>query len=88
MLMKPEFFQDFQKNNPVSIVTKICPMGAQLFHVDRHDKANCRFSQFCDCALILDGEEALEHFIHGMTTPIVTEEVTGDDTVVNPTRQK
>jgi len=35
---------------------KICPMGAQLFHADgrtdrrtdRHDKANRRFSQFCE----------------------------------------
>jgi hypothetical protein len=68
MLMKPEFLQDFQKIFQYQL-SKICPMEAQLFHldrqVDRHDKANCRFSQFCDCALILDGEVALENFIHG-----------------------
>jgi len=37
---------------------KICPVGAKLFHVngwmdrqtDRHDKANSRFSQFCERA--------------------------------------
>jgi len=33
---------------------KIRPVGAELFHVegwtDRHDEANTRFSQFCECA--------------------------------------
>jgi len=33
---------------------KICPVGAELFHVDgrtdRHDEANSRFSQFCESA--------------------------------------
>jgi len=33
---------------------KICPMGAEVFHVDRrtyrHDEANSRFSQFCERA--------------------------------------
>jgi hypothetical protein len=31
---------------------KICPVGAELFHVNRrmdvHDEVNIRFSQFCD----------------------------------------
>jgi len=26
---------------------KIRPVGAQLLHVDGHDEANSRFSQFC-----------------------------------------
>jgi len=32
---------------------KICPVGAELFHMDRwtdrHDSANSCFSQFCNC---------------------------------------
>jgi hypothetical protein len=27
---------------------KIRPVGAELFHADRHDEANSRFSQFCE----------------------------------------
>jgi hypothetical protein len=27
---------------------KIRQLGAQLFHADRHDVANSRFSQFCE----------------------------------------
>jgi hypothetical protein len=27
---------------------KIRPVGAELFHVDRHDEANIRFPQFCE----------------------------------------
>jgi hypothetical protein len=31
---------------------QICPVGAELFRVDgwtdKHDEANCHFSQFCD----------------------------------------
>jgi hypothetical protein len=34
--------------------TKICPVGAELFHADGqtrgHDEANSRFSQFCERA--------------------------------------
>jgi len=26
---------------------KICPVGAELFHADRHDNSNSRFLQFC-----------------------------------------
>jgi len=33
---------------------KIHPVGAKMFHAegwtDGHDKANSRFSQFCECA--------------------------------------
>jgi len=37
---------------------KIHPVGAELFHADgrtdrqtgKHDEANCRFSQFCECS--------------------------------------
>ena len=32
---------------------KIHPVGAELFHADRHDKANSRFWQFCERALKL-----------------------------------
>jgi hypothetical protein len=34
---------------------KICPVGAEFFHADgqtdRHDEANCRFSQFDESAI-------------------------------------
>jgi hypothetical protein len=48
----------FSKNNQISNLMKIRPMGgAQLFHVyrrtDGHDEADTRFSKFCDRALIL-----------------------------------
>ena len=37
----------------------ICPVGAELFRAegrtDRHDKANSRFSQFCECTYKLWG---------------------------------
>jgi len=29
---------------------KIYPVTAELFHVDRHDKANSKFLQFFECA--------------------------------------
>ena len=29
---------------------KIRPVGAELFHADRHDKPNSHFSQFCEPA--------------------------------------
>jgi len=29
---------------------KIRPVGAELFHADRHDEAKGRFSQFCESA--------------------------------------
>jgi len=44
----------FSKNNQISNFMNIRPMGAELFHADRrrdlHDKANSRFSQFCERA--------------------------------------
>ena len=48
-LMKLEFSQQiFKKNTQISNFMKICPVGAELFHVDRHDKvkrvAFCNFA--------------------------------------------
>jgi len=40
----------FQKNTQVSNSTKICPVELELFHADRHDKANSCFSEFCEHA--------------------------------------
>jgi hypothetical protein len=44
--------QVFQKNAQISKFMKIRLVGAELFHADRrtHDKANSRFSQFCERA--------------------------------------
>jgi len=28
---------------------KIRPLGAKLFHADRHDEANSQISQLCEC---------------------------------------
>ena len=51
------FLDRFSKNIRISKVTKIRLLGAELFHADgrtdgtdRHDEANSRFSQFCECA--------------------------------------
>jgi hypothetical protein len=45
------FLDRFSNNTQISQFVKICPVGAKLFYVDgwmdRHDKANSRFSQFC-----------------------------------------
>ena len=46
----------FSKNTLISDFMKIYPVGAELFHaggqtcgqVDRHDRANTCFSQFCE----------------------------------------
>ena len=44
------FGQIFEKNTEMSVFTKICPVGAQLFHADRrtdrHDKVNSTFLKF------------------------------------------
>ena len=48
----------FLKNTQIPNLMKIRSLGAELFHADkqmdgetaRHDEANYRFSQFCDCA--------------------------------------
>ena len=45
--------EKFSKNTPISNFMKIRPVGAELFHADgqtdRHDEANNRFSQLCEC---------------------------------------
>jgi hypothetical protein len=58
MLMKFGFSgQNFEEKNETSNLSKIRPVGAELFHADgrrtdrrtdRHDEANSRFSQFCE----------------------------------------
>jgi hypothetical protein len=53
------FWRDFQKILKISNFTKIRPVEAELFHAEerkegqtkRHDKANNRFSKFCERAL-------------------------------------
>jgi len=44
----------FSKNIQISNFIKICPVGAEMYQVDRrtdrHDKANSSFSQFCKYA--------------------------------------
>jgi len=44
------FSTDFWKILEISNFTTIRPVGAQFFHVDRHDEANSRFPQFCERA--------------------------------------
>ena len=54
-LIKTEFLNRFLKNIQISGFTNICPVGAELFHLDgqtggwthRYDKANSHFLQFC-----------------------------------------
>ena len=47
------FSTDLKKKMTSNFI-KICPLGAELLHVDRqthrHDNANSYFSQFCKCA--------------------------------------
>jgi len=42
--------QVFFSNTQISNFMKIRPVGAELFHADRHDEANIRFLQFCERA--------------------------------------
>ena len=42
------FLTDFRKILKYKISTKIYAVGAELFHADRHDAANCRFMQLCE----------------------------------------
>ena len=47
------FLASFSKNTQISNFTKIRPVGAELFHVDRRTdglEANSGFSQFCESA--------------------------------------
>jgi hypothetical protein len=39
---------DLQNNIQIPNLTKIRPVGADLFHADRYDEANSDFSQFCE----------------------------------------
>jgi hypothetical protein len=49
ILMELEFFrQIFEKKYPISM--KIRPVGAEVFHADRHNENNSGFSQFCERA--------------------------------------
>jgi len=45
------FLYRYLKNTEISNITKIRPVGAELFHADnrtdKHDEANSRFAQFC-----------------------------------------
>jgi hypothetical protein len=51
--MKLEFSgQIFFLNAQISTFMKIRPVGTEYFHAtDRHNKANSRFTQFCERAL-------------------------------------
>ena len=55
-LFLPDFYENwifstiFRKILKISNFMKIRPVGAELLPTDRHDKANSRFSQFCDRA--------------------------------------
>ena len=40
----------FSKTTEIWTFMKICQVGDELFHADRHDEANSRFSQFCERA--------------------------------------
>jgi hypothetical protein len=40
----------FSKNTQSQSFVKICPLGVELLHTNRHDEANSRFSQVCQRA--------------------------------------
>ena len=54
ILIKIEFHRQIFEKTSNNDFVKICLVGAELFHADRqtdgHDKANSRFSQFCEGA--------------------------------------
>ena len=43
-----EFSQLIFKNSQMSNLMEIQTVWAEMFHEDRHDEANGRFSQFCE----------------------------------------
>jgi hypothetical protein len=49
-----DILETYSQNSQISNVVKIRPVVAKVFHAvgrtDRHDKANSRFLQFCECA--------------------------------------
>ena len=51
-------FLEKKKTLKVSNITKIRPVGAELFHADgqadRHDEANARFTEFCERAQVCE----------------------------------
>jgi hypothetical protein len=47
VLMKLEFSRQIFKNTEKYNFTKIQPLGAELFHTDRHDEAVSPFLLFC-----------------------------------------
>jgi len=53
ILMKLHLPPRCLKSTQIPNFMKICPLGAKLFYADRqtdrHDEANCRFSQFSEC---------------------------------------
>jgi hypothetical protein len=52
--MKLEFYRQIFENTPISNLTKIRPVGAELFHADEHTDTTqlivVFFSQFCEPA--------------------------------------
>ena len=52
LLRNTNFLDRFSTNTQISNLMNICPVGPQLFHVDRrkdrYDEANSLFSQFCE----------------------------------------
>jgi len=54
IVMKLEFCRKILEKYPNKKFMKIRPVGSHMFHansrMDRHDKANSRFSQFCERA--------------------------------------
>ena len=49
------FWTVFRKNPQIPNFMKIRPVGADLFHEDRHDEANSRFSQILRTRLKMRG---------------------------------
>jgi len=43
---------------------KLLPVGAKLYHTDRHDKANSHFLEFCECTHSGSDTQRLEQEVH------------------------